>query len=574
MDTEIKELIRQLESLKAEDCSSKDAISCENFSEEYKELAGVLNTIIAERRDAFCQEKQKMKLIHQAISSGMWSMDFDRDGKMTKVTWSQEFRNMLGYTDTKDFPDVLESWSDRLHNEEKDKVMALYWHTVCDGGKYDVEYRLLTKTGQYRWYQAVGETSRWDNGKPRVFIGAFIDITQKKEKEEALARALIEARQANRVKTEFLSHMSHDIRTPINGILGLLTIAENEKNNAARQTDCYRKIRQSAEHLLSLVNDVLDISRLESGRGELSQTPFEMNEVLDSCMAILRPQAELEGLLLTERRGRFMSKRLLGSALHIRQILINIIGNAVKYNRPEGMIDVDIQEMKKEDDKVWYRFVIADTGIGMSEEYQKHIFEPFTQADSGARTAYAGSGLGMAITKKLTEKMGGTLALKSRLGEGSIFTVELPFKLDSGTQSAVPEEISEAAADISGMRVLAAEDNDVNREIMKYMFEKAGADIVMAENGAEALKLFEASKPWEYDCIIMDVMMPVMDGLEATRKIRALRREDACTIPIIALSANALAEDIKRSEAAGINRHVSKPLDTKKLFAIMAALKR
>lgn len=406
--------------------------------------------------------------------------------------------------------------------------------------------------------------------------GYWQDVTDtvkdKQDREELLKEALQEAQQANKVKTEFLSHMSHDIRTPINGILGLLTIAENEEEDISRQKECRRKIRQSAEHLLSLVNDVLDLSRLESGKQTRVEETFDIHEVLDHCMSILLPQAQLQQIKIQDRREEIGYARLRGCPLQLRQILINIIGNAIKYNKECGSVQILTKETQGCENTVWLEFEIKDTGIGMKEEFQKHIFEAFTQETQGARTSYAGTGLGMAITKKLVDQMGGTIHLSSQIGEGSCFFVRLPFEINRQENK---ESVEEGQSfDVAGMHVLLAEDNELNREIAQYVLEEGKVEVTCAANGAEALEIFEKSEPGEMDCIIMDVMMPVMDGLQAAKEIRKLSREDAKTIPMIALSANAFEEDRKKTREAGMNQHVSKPLDANQLFAILTQYKK
>lgn len=424
--------------------------------------------------------------------------------------------------------------------------------------------------------------------------GYHQDITEtvvtRKKQEKALLEALVEAKRANLAKTEFLSHMSHDIRTPINGILGMLAICEKNADNAEKQKECRGKIRMAAEHLLSLINDVLDISKLESGNFEFAQEPFQIRSVLDNCMSILEPQAEEQRVMLTERSAGLTHTELLGSPLHLRQILINIIGNAIKYNHPGGSIFVSTEELlpesmeelpeglavKAEDfeNTAVYRFAVEDTGIGMSAEFQKHLFEPFTQEHGDARTSYKGTGLGMAITKSLVEQMGGTISVVSEPGKGSTFTVVLPIRRDVERRPQTVEEGADAPTDVSGMHVLLVEDNELNREIAQYMLEDAGVTVVYAGNGKAAVEAFSRSKPQEFDCILMDVMMPVMNGIEATRIIRGMDREDAETVPVIALSANAFEEDARKAKASGMNTYLTKPLDMQKLFRTMAAYRR
>lgn len=506
--------------------------------------------------------------------TGLWSIEIE-EGKPSRMYGDNTMRKLMGIQRNLSPEEYYTEWFSGIEKEYTDKVLGVLEKSL-QGEFREIVYPY--RNGNRRMHIRLGAVQdRCYEGPGHRLSGYYQDITEtmeeKKLREEALVEALQEAKKANQVKSEFLSHISHDIRTPINGILGLLTIAEKEEDNIRRQADCHQKIRKSAEHLLSLVNDVLDISRMESGKHTLTEEVFDLEEVLDHCVSIVRPQAELEGICIEEIRRETENLELLGSALHLRQILINIIGNAVKYNKKNGSITVDTREIQRERKTVWIQFVVSDTGIGMKEEYLEHIFEAFTQANSGARTAYAGSGLGMAITKKLVDQMEGTIQVESTLGEGSVFTVRLPFKIaEESDISSVQEE--EVNADIAGMHVLIAEDNELNREIAQYILEDAGAIVETAENGKEALKRFRESADETFDCIIMDVMMPVMDGLESARRIRQLERADAKTVPIIALSANAFAEDQEKSREAGMNRHISKPLDVEQLFKIMAGFKK
>lgn len=386
-------------------------------------------------------------------------------------------------------------------------------------------------------------------------------ILEKKNGE--LKNAIQEAERANQAKTEFLSHMSHDIRTPINGIMGMLNIAEKNPEDLARQIDCREKIKTSAEHLLSLINDVLDISKLESGNVEFVREIFNLNKLLYNCSVIVGGQAaERNVKLITnfEESGQLPHEYFVGSPLHIKQILINIAGNAVKYNKSMGSVNFKCFEISAENGIAQICFEISDTGIGMSKEYLKHIFEPFTQEEGGARTNYQGTGLGMTITKKLVDKMGGTIQIESELNQGSVFTVVLPLEI-AESPKLQEEEKKDEAVEAVGKRVLLVEDNELNQEIAQFMLMENGLEVSIAANGKEALEMFTEAAPNTYNIIFMDVMMPVMNGYEATRAIRSLERPDATEIPIIAMTANAFAEDVKAAMDAGMNEHITKPLE-------------
>lgn len=382
------------------------------------------------------------------------------------------------------------------------------------------------------------------------------------KKNGELQTAIREAERANKAKTEFLSHMSHDIRTPINGIMGMLNIAEKNPEDLNRQADCRGKIRTSAEHLLSLINDVLDISKLESGNVEFAAEVFNLRELLQNCSVIIGGQAAERNVKLNthfEELERLQQEYFSGSPLHIKQILINIAGNAVKYNKPKGSVNFRCYPVSEENGIAKMCFVISDTGIGMHKEYLEHIFEPFSQEEGGARTNYQGSGLGMTITKNLVDRMDGTIRIESELDKGSEFTVVLPLQI-SAPPMIQEKNYEVGAVDMAGKRALLVEDNELNQEIAQYILMENGLEVVTAVNGKEAVERFREEAPDTYQIIFMDVMMPVMNGYEATRAIRSLDKPDA-DVPIIAMTANAFAEDVKAAMEAGMNEHITKPLD-------------
>lgn len=382
------------------------------------------------------------------------------------------------------------------------------------------------------------------------------------KKNQELKRAIKDAKKANQAKTDFLSHMSHDIRTPINGIMGMLNIAERNPGDLERQADCREKIKTSAVHLLSLINDVLDISKMESGNVDFARENFNLEELLKNCAVIVGGQAEDKNVrLITDFKdaAKISEGYFVGSPLHIKQVIINIAGNAIKYNKPGGSVSMECCELSREEDNVQICIKIADTGIGMSQEYLKHIFDPFTQEEGGARTNYQGTGLGMTITKKLVEGMGGTIHIESKIGQGSIFTVVLPLEIAKPPRL-LEENREKETVDIRGKRALLVEDNELNQEIAEYILEDLGIEVTIAPNGQEAVEIIKKASPGTFHIIFMDVMMPVMDGYEATRAIRNLKREDTAKIPIIAMTANAFAEDVKAAMDAGMNEHLTKPL--------------
>ena len=417
----------------------------------------------------------------------------------------------------------------------------------------------VTKTFKHvvHWFDVTCFPLRNDNGVIDKVIYLWLDKTSEKEKEmdynKRLVNALDQEKRANATKTSFLRRMSHDIRTPINGIRGLVKIAQDNEDNKEKIDDCLNKIYESSGFLLSLVNDVLDMNKLESGEITLDHNPFKLDKIINNAIDITKVRANERDITITSDI-KIEYNDLVGSPLHLAQIFQNIINNAVKYNHKNGSINIALTEELCPGNKVLVKLICADTGIGMSEDFQENVFKPFAQEGNTARGTYEGTGLGMAITKELVDKMGGSIGFSSVLNKGTTFVVELPFDLGES----VTKEVEEENYDVSGLKVLVVEDNEINREIATFMLEKAGIAPTCATNGKEGL---EKAKEGTYDCILMDVMMPVMGGLEATRQLRAM----GVDIPIIAMSANAFKDDVERSLNAGMNAHLSKPIDEKLL---------
>ena len=381
------------------------------------------------------------------------------------------------------------------------------------------------------------------------------------------------AEQANRAKTEFLQRMSHDIRTPINGIRGMIEIANYYKDDPDKQTECRKKIWDASGLLLELVNEVLDMGKLESGEIMLEEREFDLKELLDSVGVVVDKQAREQGITIITDGYPVEHRCLLGSPLHLRRLLMNIISNAVKYNHAGGEVRLGCREKPSADpETAQIEFTCADTGIGMSEEFQKHVFEPFAQERNFARSEYGGTGLGMPIAKSLAEKMGGTLSFVSRQGVGTTFTLSLSFRICHAPEKQNKPKRLLQTSSIAGLHVLVAEDNRMNMEIAEFVLNVEEASIIKAVNGEEAVRIFADSRPGEIDAILMDVMMPVMDGLEATRRIRAMKRPDARTIPIIAMTANAFAEDRQLAFAAGMDMHIAKPLEGSEMVETLERL--
>ena len=392
------------------------------------------------------------------------------------------------------------------------------------------------------------------------------------EQKMALERALEETQRASLSKTDFLRRMSHDIRTPINGIRGMIEIAEHFTDDLQKQKECRDKVWEASGYLLSLVNNVLDMNKLESGAVVLTEMPFDLPQLLNEVNTVAEMQATEHGLYydVDMEKQQIAHPYLIGSAPHLKQVLMNLASNAVKYNKENGRVTVWCRELSCDGKTAEFRFACKDTGIGMSKEFQKRAFEPFTQEGrDNARTHYDGTGLGLSIVQALVRQMGGRITFESEEGVGTSFLVTLPFQIDPNPQPKPKESVNEPI-DLDGVRVLLAEDNDLNMEIATFFIEQHGAKVTTARNGREAVELFANAPQGTFDLILMDIMMPVMSGYEATQTIRGMAREDAKTIPIIAMSANAFQDDIQKSRSVGMNDHLPKPLSTEKLLSAIA----
>ena len=397
-------------------------------------------------------------------------------------------------------------------------------------------------------------------------------IRQAKEQErekvyqEELLRAAKKAEAANIAKTEFLQRMSHDIRTPINGIIGMVEVGDYYSKDIEKQADCREKIRYASNTLLELVNEVLDMSKLESGEVVLEEVGFNIDQLSDETVVILEEVAKERNIQIIREGRSIAHPYLIGSPTHVKRVLMNVLSNAVKYNRDNGSIYISYKEL--ESNKPGYsifEFTCRDTGIGMSKEFQERIFEPFAQEHMGSRSKYVGTGLGMPIAKSLVEKMGGTIEFTSQEGVGSQFVIRIPFKIDEKHKTEAVKEATSAS--IEGLSVLLVEDNELNMEIAKFIIENEDANVTCATNGKEAVNIYKKS-PEFFDIILMDIMMPEMDGYEATKVIRSLDSK----IPIVAMTANAFTEDKIKAKKAGMNAHLSKPLDKDTLVQVVAKL--
>ena len=388
-------------------------------------------------------------------------------------------------------------------------------------------------------------------------------------------KAQQEAQAASSAKTAFLSRMSHDIRTPLNGIIGILGVNEAHAEDAEYVSQNRKKARVAADHLLSLINDVLDMSKIEDSKVVLEHKPFNVIDVIDEVLVVGRLRAPKFGVTVESIGAEdLVHTDVIGSPDHVRRVLLSLVDNAVKYNRLGGTVRCAVDELGVKGNIVTYRFVVSDTGVGMSEEFLKRIFEPFTQAGSDARSNYQGTGMGMPIVKGFVEKMDGSIDVTSTQGEGSSFCVVLPFEIDHAPERHAGSADAEGECDVSGMRVLLAEDNDLNLEIATTLLADEGVAVTCAANGREAFDTFVDRPAGSFDAILMDIMMPVMDGYEAACAIRRSVKADVGSVPIFAMTANAFAEDVQRAHDAGMNGHLTKPIDMEKVKQALATARR
>ena len=540
----------------------------QNALAKAKDEINRIQRALAER--AFNQEAADARdLLHAAC----WTADFDEQGNPTGFWFSDECRRVLGYETEEGLPGNGGSSDRFIAPDDLARINNEFRIAATEGGPYDVNYCVRRKDGKRMWVRAAAKFRRDDQGIARSCMGVFVDIDDavknQARQQQALERALERADRANKVKTDFLHRMSHDMRTPLNSILGLLQICERNSDNEVLLCESHEKIRTAARHLLSLIDDTLQASKLGEGKLELVCEPVDLARLQTDVADIMQLPAANAGVSMEgsqqEEEG-IAYRYVLGSELYLRQIFLNIYSNCVKYNRRGGKVITHVVSSKQPDGKVLVRWEIADTGIGMSQEFLKHVFEPFAR-ESSAAGAVGGTGLGMPIVKQLVELMGGSIRVSSKLNVGSTFVISIPFE-----PAVQPQESEQAASEptIEGCRLLLVEDNDLNAEIAATLLEGDGACVSIAGDGAQALEAFAKSPAGTFDAILMDVMMPKMDGLAATRAIRALDRPDAARIPIIAMTGNAFQEDVQECLDAGMNAHLAKPIDMTKAGRVIA----
>lgn len=521
--------------------------------------------------------EQEMRDVRELTHAARWTAKFNDQQEIVETWASDELRHILGYGDEDEFFNTMEFIDESIHPEDLPAVRKAFATAIAGerDSLFDCQYRVKHKNGTYIWVRGAAKFRRDITGAARSCIGIFVDINDymmaEKKHQQELETAWQKAELANKAKTEFLHGMSHDMRTPLNGIMGLIKINEAHHHDEELVRKNCKKMEIAAKHLLSLIDDVLQTSRLESGKLEIGHELVDMGNIINEVASIIEDRAREFGIKLSQEVPELTCPYVYSSQLYLRQILLNIYGNCIRYNHLGGSISTSIKSWIEGGNKVVYQWDIRDTGIGMSQEFIQHIFEPFSQEKKGARTIYQGTGLGMSIVKKLLEQMGGNIAVTSQEGKGSNFLITLPLEIAPTPQLEV--EKVEECYDIQGIRILLAEDNALNAEIAKTLLEDAGAVLTVVADGRQAVESFVAA-PESFDVIILDLMMPVMGGLAAAKKIRGLDSSIAKDIPIVAMTANAFKEDVQQCLEAGMNAHVAKPLDMAKLRQVLCQLVR
>ena len=573
IDGEKRKELNHLEQMK------KDYAQTEKDNKEEKQALEKEKVTLTDKNILLTNENVELQRARDAVyailNSGSYLCNYAEDGEtLLSIKYSDALRKLYGYTDEQDAPDTWNLWIKSAHPDDREYVLNNYLAALRDhtgNTNYAVTYRAVKKDGTIRWHKAAGYVTRRKDGTAEFCYGFIMDIDEQKKAADMVDEALKKAELANKAKTSFLARMSHDIRTPMNGIIGLIDINEKHADDLAFTAENRRKAKIAANHLLSLLNDILQLSKLENSNIELSETPFDMRDLLDDIYTITEMRAKENGMTIRYEIDDNVRKYpyLWGSPLHIRQIYINLLGNSIKYNKQNGSILCSVSAVKTDETHVLSRVTIKDTGIGMNEEFLQHLFEPFAREHEEMTGQHEGTGLGLSIVKQLVEKMGGTIKVESTVDVGSSFYVEIPFRL--AEEADMQEtEVDESVGDITGKNILLVEDNELNMEIAEVILTDAGAYVTKAVNGRQAVEVFRQNSPGTFDIILMDVMMPIMNGYEATRCIRAMERSDAKTIPIIAMTANAFVEDVERARQAGMNAHLAKPLDVQEMLNVMA----
>ncbi len=515
-----------------------------------------------------------LNTVYEMLGSSMWTAEFDKRGRMEGIFWSDEFRRMLGYENTEDFPDVLESWSTLLHEEDRDRVLHKFYDVISDYGGtkvYDVEYRLKTRDRGFRWYHSIGKPFRRSDGTPVTYVGMVVDITDQKEKDMELERqrklledALEQARHSNRAKTTFLNNMSHDIRTPMNAIIGFTVLATTHIDNREQVKDYLSKIMTSSNHLLSLINDVLDMSRIESGKVRIDESECNLSDVLHDLKTIVQADVRSKEMEFYIDTLDLVNEDIICDKLRLNQVLLNVVSNALKFTPPRGIISVRVSEKPGAPEGYGaYEFRIRDTGIGMNQDFLKHIFEPFEREKTSTVSGIQGTGLGMTITKNIVDMMNGTIAVESEEGKGSEFTISFTFRLSRN-----PCRV-EKVPELMGLRALVADDDFNTCASVTKMLGSIGMRSEWTTSGKEAVLRAQLAMEQDdqFHVYIIDWIMPDMNGIETARRIRQLIGAGG---QIIILTAYDWADLEEEAKEAGVTAFCSKPLFLSELRTTLA----
>ena len=536
------------------------------------------------------KDNERTRTIHELMRTASWVLYFGENDMVIDGDWSDEFLWMLGYSKEEIDVDVYEIWGMSLHPEDKSRAMNAFTSGMMGESPFDEIYRLRNKAGEYRWYRGTGELKRNAEGKVTSYQGIIQDIHDEKmreilteekvaaleelkKSEEALKDALLEAKEANAAKSRFLSNMSHDIRTPMNAIVGFTDLAIENSDDMEMVKDYLKKIQTSGNHLLSLINDILDMSRIESGKVVIEESKGNLADIIFDIESIVGGEAKNHGLTYTSDVIGITHRGVYCDKLRLRQILLNCIGNSIKFTPEGGSVSVKVSEIASGR----YVFRISDTGIGMSEEFLQHIFEPFERERTSTISKTQGTGLGMSITKNLVEMMGGTIDIESKINEGTTYVITLPFRVCENEETSVEDTkvpTSEVSAEdklefLKGKHFLLVDDNSTNRIVARGLLKSRNMTIEETENGQLAVERLERSKEGEFDAVLMDVQMPIMNGYEASDKIRELSDVAIAGIPIVAMTADAFEEDKARCFEHGMNGHIAKPFKIDELVDVL-----
>lgn len=554
---------------------------------DYQKMIKVTNELKRnnEQLNLYKQQADDLsKTVHKLMKTSSWFIYFDKNGEITDSSWSEEFLPLLGYS-LDDNVDVANLWTDSLHPEDKDKTLEAFMNGL-KGAEYKTEARLRYKDGSYHWFLCTGSLHTDSAGNPESYKGVIQNIDDEiytrelinerlkavedlERSQTELERALFASEEAGRAKTTFLSNMSHDIRTPMNAILGYAQLAKEHISDKDEVLGCINTILSSGDHLLSLINDVLDMSRIESGKVKIENAPVSLLELINGIEVLTKSNVKEKHQTYETIIENLDNPYVLCDRLKLNQILINCVGNAVKYTPDGGHIKLMLTQKDTE-----FVFKIIDDGIGMSADLLAHVFEPFVRA--GNTESIQGTGLGMAITYNLVNMMGGTISAESKLKAGSTFTISLPLQIISKEEyssfkEAPTDEISvdEMVTTLSGKRFLVVDDNKINRSVVRRLLSDRGMYVDECERGRDAINIISSVKEGTYDAVFMDIIMPEMTGYESTTAIRNLDSAFAKTIPIFAMTANAFEEDIKKANECGMNGHITKPFKIEDLIRFL-----